>query len=385
MFQCKDLLSLPTMSKAKLVAGEKGLDNGIRWSYKAESMNFSGWIHGQELLIVSSPVIKSKDFDLYQLVKEAIRLNLSGILLLVGEEYIKSVSKNILNLADKNSFPIICLPGNIPLVDILEEVGHAIAYKDKATAGYEDLLSEIIFGARIDEEALSLKAGLLGYDMECAQRIFMAHFIIPENARQQGIMNRIQVILENAFSGKESNVIISCFNYNLIGLTNQESVEVLKEVFDIFLRELGEFSPDIICKIGVGDRCLKISKLRESFSQASKCIEMASPVQWYEELGLLRILMSIEDKKLIEEYMRGIIGKVTDYDSKNKTQLIKTLEAYFHCNENMKETAIYMYSHPNTIKYRLQRIEQITGRNLTISQDKLEFQIALAILKVTST
>ena len=111
MFQCKDLLSLPTMSKAKLVAGEKGLDNGIRWSYKAESMNFSGWIHGQELLIVSSPVIKSKDFDLYQLVKEAIRLNLSGILLLVGEEYIKSVSKNILNLADKIVFLLSAFRG----------------------------------------------------------------------------------------------------------------------------------------------------------------------------------------------------------------------------------------------------------------------------------
>ena len=33
MFQCKDLLSLPTLSKAKLVAGEDGLSNGIRWSF----------------------------------------------------------------------------------------------------------------------------------------------------------------------------------------------------------------------------------------------------------------------------------------------------------------------------------------------------------------
>ena len=199
MFLCKDLLSLPTLSKAKLVAGENGLSNGIRWSYKAESMDFANWIHGQELLIVSSPVIQSKDFDLYQLVKEAIRHELSGILLLVGEEYIKSVSKKVIKISDENKIPIICLPGAIPLVDILEELGHAIAYKDKAMENYEDLLADIIFGTRIDTTALSIKAKLLGYNIDKPQRIFMAHFTIPDDIRQQGIMNKIQAICEGVF------------------------------------------------------------------------------------------------------------------------------------------------------------------------------------------
>ena len=40
MFQCKDLLSLTTMSQAKVVAGTGGMERGIRWSYKAENINF---------------------------------------------------------------------------------------------------------------------------------------------------------------------------------------------------------------------------------------------------------------------------------------------------------------------------------------------------------
>lgn len=64
----------------------------------------------------------------------------------------------------------------------------------------------------------------------------------------------------------------------------------------------------------------------------------------------------------------------------NETSL--SLEAYFHCNENMKDTAEYIYSHPNTIKYRLQRIEEICGRSLENSKDKLELQVSLYIMQV---
>lgn len=56
MFQCKDLLSLTTLSQAKVIAGKGGMEKGIRWSYKAENINFEKWVRGKELLIVSSPV-----------------------------------------------------------------------------------------------------------------------------------------------------------------------------------------------------------------------------------------------------------------------------------------------------------------------------------------
>ena len=49
MFQCKDLLSLTTMSQAKVIAGLGGMEKGIRWSYKAENINFEKWVRGKEL------------------------------------------------------------------------------------------------------------------------------------------------------------------------------------------------------------------------------------------------------------------------------------------------------------------------------------------------
>ena len=141
MFQCKDLMVLPSLAKAKIISGQSGLTNGIRWVYKPEDMNFAKWVRGNELLIISTPVIQSKDFNLYQLVTKAIQLKMAGALLLVGDHYIANISHDVISLSNENNFPIFAISGETPLVDIFEEVGHAIAYDDKANSISDDMLS----------------------------------------------------------------------------------------------------------------------------------------------------------------------------------------------------------------------------------------------------
>ena len=106
MFQCKDLLLLTTMSQAKVIAGLGGMEKGIRWSYKAENINFEKWVRGKELLIVSSPVTQRKNFDLYKTIEKAIELHMSCALLLIGENYVTQISKKVIDLAENNDFPL---------------------------------------------------------------------------------------------------------------------------------------------------------------------------------------------------------------------------------------------------------------------------------------
>ena len=120
MFQCKDLFTLPSLLNIKLICGNNGLNNIIRWAYKAESLDLSNWVKGGELLIVSGAVIERNDFNLSTLINLAINLKLSGALLLVGDNYIKSIPKQLLNLCNKSNFPIFIIPWSTPLVNIFE-------------------------------------------------------------------------------------------------------------------------------------------------------------------------------------------------------------------------------------------------------------------------
>jgi purine catabolism regulator len=67
---------------------------------------------------------------------------------------------------------------------------------------------------------------------------------------------------------------------------------------------------------------------------------------------------------------------------KNSEVLLETLETFFDLNENVTRTAKKMFVHPNTIKYRINRIKDIIGNDYFDNNDnKLKLQISLKMRK----
>ena len=67
------------------------------------------------------------------------------------------------------------------------------------------------------------------------------------------------------------------------------------------------------------------------------------------------------------------------HDLQRNSGLIKTLTVYFECNGNLKQVSKELYTHYNTILYRMERIEEITGLNMKVSEHRLNLQIGLKI------
>ena len=383
MFRSKDLLTLPSMARAKIIAGHEGLNRDIRWAYKPENMNFAEWIHGHELLIISSAVIGRDDFDPMKLVQESVRLHMSGILFLVGEEYIRSLSKKVLSFADENHMPIFVLPWNVPLIDVFEELGHAIAYRDRMDSESMDILSCILLGTMKNDETLHYQAELAEYDFSGEQRIFVVHI---EDIYQYDEM-WLKEKLAECFGAYHKSMVTIRFSRNLVGITSVETEEcdMIEEIFEKFYNAAEEQFPQFCCSIGIGNGYTELSKLQQSFKQASKCIDVKSfshidkNIIWYEKLGFIKVLMELEDREMLQDYQYQILGKLIEYDDENHTELIKTLQAYFACNENLKDTAEMIFNHPNTIKYRIKRIEEILGIDLDNTHDKYELYNALTV------
>lgn len=402
MFQCRDFLALPTMAKARIIAGNEGLQNGIRWAYKAETMDFSKWVHGQELLIISTLVIQSDDFDLYTILKDAIRHRMSGALMLVGENYIEQIDSKVIRLADRNRFPLIAIPWDVPLLDIFEELGHAIAWHDHIDDSREDLMAHIIFGNQVPASAIKLSAEMVEYDMELPQQIFVFHFFIKEYTRNKSSaesdreniaflpkedMNEILAVLSSLFQKREIPMLLSFYSSNLVGIMRASFPErsAIEEIVAEFCGYLAKEKEGVCCYIGFGNPCEKIAELQSSYQSASKCIALAErlnreqEILWYDRLGFYRFLLSCEDEDSLKEYQHEILQDILRYDEENHTRLLDTLRTYFSCNCSLQETSEKMYTHRNTIKYRMQRIEKLTGRSFHNSFDSLEFYNAVLI------
>ena len=431
MFECKDLLTLPSMAQARIIAGKSGLSNSIRWVYKPENMNFAKWVKGQELLIISTPVIQSEDFNLPLVIKKANKLNMSGALLLIGDKYIASIDSSVVSYANLNDFPIFVISGEIPLVDIFEEIGHAIAYNKNSDTLSDDILSGIIFGKNINADAFAMKFSEAGYDLDGKNRMFTIN-IHGDRGIEEYEYDTVISKIKNEFNSGNMNALLSRYGNNIVGcfclkkgemdvsgrsadinmsgnniseiipvdssmkniqdtdtVSESDKKEVLAKIYKSLSEYLYSISSDIKLVMGVGRAYEGIGALQKSFTEASRCVilsekmNMSGRAFWYEEMGIYNLFSELADKKVMQEFIDNTLGVIIEYDRNNNSNLMETLKAYLWNNNSLIHASEQLYTHRNTVKYRVQRISQLTGRDFDDAITRLEFMNAIICMEIS--
>src|SRR5699024_1500612 len=137
-------------------------------------------------------------------------------------------------------------------------------------------------------------------------------------------------------------------------------------------------------KIGVG-RCYKeLGNVNKSFGDALKAVRTGrvlteKNVITFDELGIFKILSQDYLNEELEDFYNETLKPLTDYDEKKSTELVKTLETYFEYNGNLKRMSESLFTHYNTVLYRINRIKDITNMDLDDPNDRLNLEIALKI------
>ena len=387
MFQCKDLYSLSSLSQLKIIAGTGGLHRGIRWVYKAESLKLSQWVHGEELLIISKLVSMEPDFDLENLLLEAINLNMSGALLLIGPNYIDKVSKPVIELCDKKQFPLFAIPWNLPLVDFFEEIGHAISNSTFHQDNRNDVIFNIIFENQQSASLLELQAAENNYDLTGANCFFLLNFTLPDSGQtaemERSINRNVWEFTQRAFIDSDLPLLTSVYSTHMIGIFPAKNQEAVTHLFETIIHFFQETYPDLSCNIGVGTPIQQIAQLKRSYEQAAECINycrkrnLKFQICSYDQLGIYQLFSDMSKTALYEDFINKQLGVLIDYDAQNHTQLLSTLELYLKNNCNLLHTAHALFTHRNTIKYRMKRIEELLHQNLEDSTVLLNLNVAL--------
>lgn len=94
------------------------------------------------------------------------------------------------------------------------------------------------------------------------------------------------------------------------------------------------------------------------------------------KLGIFSLLALLPDVSAISDYKDQFLKPLKEYDQIHRTQLWETLSNYLESDGNMKETAERMFTHYNTIPYRLERIKQILDMDIGTVENKLQLLIA---------
>ncbi|HEX8035413.1 MAG TPA: PucR family transcriptional regulator ligand-binding domain-containing protein [Ktedonobacterales bacterium] len=126
MLTIRQLLSLPLLSKAQLVAGEKGIEREVLWAAAVDIPHASEWVRAGELLLTTFYGLRD---DAEAQVSLCLRLadkNVAGMIVATGT-YVAHVPEALCRVADEAGFPIIELPWDIPFEDVVRVVSeHSI-------------------------------------------------------------------------------------------------------------------------------------------------------------------------------------------------------------------------------------------------------------------
>ncbi len=158
----------------------------------------------------------------------------------------------------------------------------------------------------------------------------------------------------------------------------------LKDFNDRVLNVLEDKFNNMNIKIGMGRVYKGLNNVNRSFSDAVKAIRIGKAIidekiVAFDELGIFKILCQDFLMEELEDFYNTTLKPLVDYDNKKSTELVKTLEAYFEYNGNLTRMSESLYTHYNTILYRINRINQITGMDLDDPNDRLNLEIALKI------
>jgi sugar diacid utilization regulator len=154
-------------------------------------------------------------------------------------------------------------------------------------------------------------------------------------------------------------------------------------LFRVLERELGSGAG----AIGVGSTTTP-SAVPRSLEEALQALTIRAGsraphgVTMFGELGIDRILAAGEVRGDVDSFVREWLGALIDYDATHHSELVRTLASYCESGGNYDQTALALHIHRSTLRYRLQRIREIGGRDINDVETRFNLHAATRAWRV---
>lgn len=358
----------------RLVAGSGGLEKTVTWVHLIEDINASQFLHGYELIFTTGIAESSPDW-IVSFIKALHAQNACGLVLNIGP-YIREIQPDVLAYCDSIGFPLFTVPWEVKLVDITYDFCHLIITNEER----EHTVAQSLKNAIYFPEDLKLYRPALerqGFSDQASYRIVVLH---ADPAADSRYWQQIRLSLQARFdqTGKKHSVF-SMDETTVLVLQNIASETVGQITDDIALQAPGT-GPALYA--GVSDLGAGLERLSRLYRNAESALRIAirrnKPVQWYADLGIDKVLLSVEDQSVLEEIYNEYLKPLYEYDREHGTDYVQVLKCYLDHNASVQSVAEATFLHRNTINYKVRRIKEILNCELT-HEEKLRIALAFHI------
>ncbi len=182
----------------------------------------------------------------------------------------------------------------------------------------------------------------------------------------------------------------------LVAMAGDSAVALMPGYLDEELFELAERLHARVAKAlglaptaGVG-RAVSLAEARQAYHEARCALEARAlggvpasgngtgrAVATYRDLGSFQLLLSLQDSDALRLYCESLLGPIEQGEGHYGGELMRSLEAFIECNGQWEAAARKLFCHRHTLRYRIRKVEELTGRDLASARDRIEFWLAL--------
>lgn len=369
--------------KMKLIAGKNGLDNLVQWVHILEDENVTEFLHGNELVFTAGILNKTDDW----LLNFAYRLHevgTSAFVVNIGP-HTKEIPETVITYCNKVNMPLFTIPWETRMVDMTRDFCHRIMKNEQVENNAATTLKNIIFNVG-DMDAQMLQMERYGCERN-ARLCFIS--IMPDNIDDAGFgdwKDKATKIAERIAKRKhEMFLSFSYKDYLILCLVNYTDGEI-KAFVDEYLWAIKQETNTCNLHIGVSSNQLGIYNQKTNFEKAQSAMEMAKTrgdiCCYYNQLGIYKVLYGVNEKTVLRDYYKDVIGNLEAYDRENDTNLTGMLGSYLKNNGSLQIVAEKHFVHRNTVTNQLKKIEEITGYNPLELENKVKLSLAFYVKEI---
>lgn len=135
--------------------------------------------------------------------------------------------------------------------------------------------------------------------------------------------------------------------------------------------------------VGLSDRFTQAADLAGAIEEARLAMRLAMrrpgrlELTAHDELASHLVLLAHVPDELRRGYRDRLLGPLLSYDARHHSHLEETLERFLACSASWSRCAQEMHIHVNTLRYRIEKINRLTGRDLARLEHQVDFYLAL--------
>ena len=273
------------------------------------------------------------------------------------------------------------------------EVERAKAPERANVAAVSDFLADLLARRITDRENIVARAGELGCDLASGASALVVR-ARPQHPEEGDWRARVLTAAERGARGIERTSLAALVDTDLraerelVIVTPGVDAPAAKRVATAMLRELEAALPGFSVTVARSRHAADPADLHRAGAEALLAANVAEARGLaelsFEQTGAYRLLLPAmsEDPSELEGFFNETVAPLAAYDDQYETELVRTLETFLDADGNVAGTAERLFTHRHTIRYRLERVKELTSLDVNSTDGRERLSLGLKAMRV---